>query len=280
MKTKNDNPVLDGVLRDNANTVKRKSISKRTRFEVFKRDSFKCQYCGAAAPEVILQIDHIDPVAHGGNQTDIVNLITSCISCNSGKSDKRLSDNTAMNKRKAQLDDLQERREQLEMMSEWQLGLLDLSSLEVQQCSELWSQVTGGCYLTDKGTEILRGYLSKFGQLEVMEAMRKASRYLRTQDGKVTLESVCDAFDKVGGICFLSRRVKSDPELPEIYRLRSMITSRIPTIHASDFMISVQKLRAYGYTVAELRSKFEPIYKWWEFRNAVEAMLSDEDTDG
>ena len=31
--------------------TKRKTISKKTRFEVFKRDSFKCQYCGASAPE-------------------------------------------------------------------------------------------------------------------------------------------------------------------------------------------------------------------------------------
>lgn len=32
--------------------MKRKAISKRVRFEVFKRDSFKCQYCGKCAPDV------------------------------------------------------------------------------------------------------------------------------------------------------------------------------------------------------------------------------------
>lgn len=37
----------------------RKPISKTLRFEVFKRDSFKCQYCGAEAPNVLLHIDHI-----------------------------------------------------------------------------------------------------------------------------------------------------------------------------------------------------------------------------
>ena len=56
-------------------TNKRKSISKKNRFEVFKRDSFTCQYCGASAPDVLLEVDHIKPVASGGTN-DILNLIT------------------------------------------------------------------------------------------------------------------------------------------------------------------------------------------------------------
>lgn len=34
---------------------KRKSISKKLRFEVFKRDGFTCQYCGRMAPDVVLE---------------------------------------------------------------------------------------------------------------------------------------------------------------------------------------------------------------------------------
>lgn len=48
----------------------REAISKKLRFEVFKRDSFTCQYCGGKAPEIILQCDHIKPVVEGG-LTDI-----------------------------------------------------------------------------------------------------------------------------------------------------------------------------------------------------------------
>ena len=70
---------------------KRKSIPKSVRFEVFKRDSFKCQYCGASAPDVILEVDHIVPVAEGG-KNDMMNLITSCRDCNRGKGKKRLTD--------------------------------------------------------------------------------------------------------------------------------------------------------------------------------------------
>lgn len=62
----------------------RKALSKKTRFEVFKRDGFTCQYCGATPPKVILHVDHVVAVAEGGeNDTD--NLVTSCESCNLGK---------------------------------------------------------------------------------------------------------------------------------------------------------------------------------------------------
>lgn len=57
--------------------TKRKGLSKRTRFNVFKRDGFTCQYCGAHPPKVVLHVDHITPVVEGGGN-DIDNLVTSC----------------------------------------------------------------------------------------------------------------------------------------------------------------------------------------------------------
>lgn len=64
---------------------KRKAVSKRLRFEVFKRDEFTCRYCGRKPPAVILNVDHIVPVVEGGGD-EISNLATSCFDCNSGKS--------------------------------------------------------------------------------------------------------------------------------------------------------------------------------------------------
>lgn len=67
----------------------RQSTGKRTRFEVFDRDHFTCQYCGAQPPAVVLVIDHITAVASGGgNSPD--NLITACEPCNQGKATRTL----------------------------------------------------------------------------------------------------------------------------------------------------------------------------------------------
>lgn len=70
---------------------KRKPISKRVRFDVFKRDGFECQYCGAHPPKVILHVDHITPVAEGGDN-DPDNLVTACDACNMGKGARLLVD--------------------------------------------------------------------------------------------------------------------------------------------------------------------------------------------
>lgn len=65
------------------------SVSKRLRFEIFKRDGFACRYCGSHPPDVLLEVDHIHPLAAGGG-SDEMNLVTSCVDCNRGKSDKLL----------------------------------------------------------------------------------------------------------------------------------------------------------------------------------------------
>lgn len=58
--------------------------AKKKRFFILQRDSFACQYCGAKAPDAKLEIDHILPIARGGDSsTD--NLITACKECNIGK---------------------------------------------------------------------------------------------------------------------------------------------------------------------------------------------------
>lgn len=64
--------------------AKRIGLSKKARFEVFKRDGFQCAYCGAHPPSVVLHVDHIKPVAAGGKNSED-NLITACQACNQGK---------------------------------------------------------------------------------------------------------------------------------------------------------------------------------------------------
>lgn len=70
---------------DQPNGETRRPISKRLRYEILRRDDFTCRYCGAKAPDVSLTIDHVLPVALGGND-EPANLVTACSECNAGKS--------------------------------------------------------------------------------------------------------------------------------------------------------------------------------------------------
>ena len=180
--------------------AKRQNIPKSVRFEVFKRDKFTCQYCGASAPDVILQIDHIKPVSKGGTN-DIMNLVTSCRDCNSGKSNRELSDDSAIKIQKQRLDDMQEHREQLEMMIKWRDELLDGLEKLVDAVDNVFCKQTKWG-ISEYGRVIIRKLIKKFGFSEVYAASNIAidRYYTGTED------SWHNAFDKIGGICYNRRK--------------------------------------------------------------------------
>lgn len=62
----------------------RKGISLKLRYEIFKRDDFKCVLCGATAKDDELVVDHVKPVVQGGTNTQ-ENLRVLCRACNHGK---------------------------------------------------------------------------------------------------------------------------------------------------------------------------------------------------
>lgn len=88
----------------------REPVSKKVRFDVFKRDLFACQYCGQTPPAVVLEVDHVVPVA-GGGLSDIDNLLTACFDCNRGKGAASLSVTPETLEQKRVL--IEERRAQL-----------------------------------------------------------------------------------------------------------------------------------------------------------------------
>jgi 5-methylcytosine-specific restriction endonuclease McrA len=63
----------------------------KLRFAILQKYNFTCQYCGAKAPDVKLEIDHIIPKAKGGDNK-IDNYIVACKECNIGKSDSILNE--------------------------------------------------------------------------------------------------------------------------------------------------------------------------------------------
>ena len=74
-----------------------RSKSLRLRFEIFKRDEFKCIYCGRSSKDnTVLVIDHKIPLSRGGDDS-YMNLVTSCWECNSGKGDVAIDTNTILN---------------------------------------------------------------------------------------------------------------------------------------------------------------------------------------
>ncbi len=258
--------------------AKRKAIPKSLRFEVFKRDSFTCQYCGRKAPDILLQIDHIRPVSKGGTN-DLLNLITSCEDCNSGKSNKELGDNTVIQKQRDQLEALQERKEQLEMMFKWQKSLLELDDKIVDQLSDYWSQLVVGYSLNETGRISLKKLSRKYKLDEIMVSMKiAAEQYLELKDGKYTQESVETAWKKISGICHNRRLEKENPDLSRLYYIRGIMRKRFN--YVNDYVAINLLTEAYdlGANVESLEQHAKIVKNWTMWKSEIEDFIDTQNT--
>ena len=59
-------------------------LSGSLRYEVLKRAGFRCELCGISADERAIEVDHILPRKHGG-EDDLTNLQALCFKCNANK---------------------------------------------------------------------------------------------------------------------------------------------------------------------------------------------------
>ena len=258
----------------------RKVISKRIRFEIFKRDSFKCQYCGACAPEVLLQIDHIEPVSKGGSN-DASNLITACAACNAGKTNKKLDDKTVLGKQRAQIEELQERHEQLEMLMRWKKGIKDLKQDALDNLCSYWEELAPGFVVTPDGKRNLTKWLRKFSLEELIHGMDIASeQYLKfEEDGAVTDESWDEAFSKIPGICRVNRESQDDPEIKELYYIRGIARNTCRYYFDSRKALDLLKIaRSWEVPLSELRDIALQARSWTKFENGIHKAIEHQET--
>lgn len=254
---------------------KRKGISKKLRFEVFKRDSFTCQYCGRKAPDVLLVADHIEPVSEGGT-ADLLNLVTACRDCNAGKSNRRLSDSTALDKRRQQLEELQERKEQIEMMFCWQKELLDLDDQVANQLSDYWSDQAPAYSLNEKGLAGLKRLRRKYEIDEIMTAMKiAAEQYLEYEEGAPTKESVEVAWAKVGGICRVRRLARDRPYMGRLFYIRGILRNSLSYVNEHLALQLLQEAVEAGASIEALEHDSKSVRSWTEWREGIEAFIAE-----
>lgn len=157
----------------------RKGISKRVRFEVFKRDGFTCQYCGAHPPAVVLQADHIHPVAEGGSN-DIDNLITSCDTCNQGKGARLLSQVPESLAEKG--EEIREREDQIKgytsILRERAARIED----ETWQVAEILSPGCSESGFDRRNLQSIKQFLERMPSWIVIEAAEMAYNRIRYSD--------------------------------------------------------------------------------------------------
>ena len=139
------------------------SVSKKLRFEVFKRDGFQCQYCGKQPPEAVLEVDHIIPKSKNGGD-GIENLITSCFDCNRGKGAEDLA--VAPQGTQNRIDLLKEKERQIRALHEYQEDIRERIHEDLLYLSDVWERLSENGY----------GF-SNYIALRVKNLLRHFSRY-------------------------------------------------------------------------------------------------------
>lgn len=246
------------AIRGRGMAAKRKTISKMVRFEVFKRDGFTCQYCGKAAPDVVLHVDHISPVAKGGGN-EILNLITSCACCNGGKGARELDDNSILARQRQQLVELSEKREQLELMVAWRTALLDMGDVETDAACDLFERLLSDeSAITEDGRKTVRRLVRKHGLRAVMDAMETS--VARYETGPM-------AFSKIETICnynSIPKEVQDQKYIFGILRNRldlsdpAEATEIIESIKSVTTLVGADEVRKFAKAV-------KTDQEWWMF---------------
>nr|DAF69007.1 MAG TPA: HNHc [Caudoviricetes sp.] len=244
---------------------KREPLSKKIRFEVFKRDQFKCQYCGASAPDVVLHVDHINPVNNGGDN-DILNLITSCQPCNSGKKHRLLDDNSVIEKQRRMLEELDERRSQLQMMLDWRDELKNFDN-EILENIKTRIEERICAKVNDYGISTIKNWLSKFELVEILQAIDDL-RDVYTTDGELDHSAMFLAIPKVA---FFNR--KSDSE-KEIRYIRGILKNRISYVDERKSLDWMMQAVECGITTDELKQVALDVKNWTQFRESMEILIN------
>lgn len=247
--------------------TERVPVSKKARFEVFKRDSFKCQYCGRSAPEIVLELDHIKPVAKGGSN-EIMNLVTSCFDCNRGKSDRALSDSSVVSKQRAQLEELQERREQLEMMLEWRESLLQMAPREVDIVVRAVAQkLPAGHPLAVEAIRAhAKQWLNTYTLADVLEAIDNAGEHAWNPYAFI---------EKIPRFAGTIKRGRQTPYLKDLYYVRAIVRGNCSYCDDKRAFSMLREAYEAGADTDRLKAIARGARNWSQWRDEMSDYVSE-----
>lgn len=184
-----------------------------------------------------------------------------------------------MSKTKDQLDELQVRHEQLEMMMEWQKGLRNLQTEVIDSLVNHWDELTYPYVTNDEERTELTKLSRKYTLLEIMNAMDISSeQYIKydAQKDEPTEDSVLNAFKKLAGILRNRKDFEKDPELSELYYIRGILKNRFSAYPVETFSMKLMdEARKKGVSIREMRELAKTQSTWTKFKDSVEELMSE-----
>ncbi|HYE90632.1 MAG TPA: hypothetical protein VEA38_06430, partial [Terriglobales bacterium] len=194
-----------------------------------------------------------------------------------GKGDRLLDDNAVLEKQRRQLEELQERREQIEMMLEWKQGLRELDEHTVQRVAEYINAAIKPAIVNEHGLATIRRMLHRYSVDDVTAATDiSAKQYLRLgDDGKPTGESISKVFDFIWRIARVRHEERDKPYLREIFYTRGIVRRRcgyFDESYALDLLLQAYEL---GAEMLLLKQMARECRNWSSWKNDMLELIDD-----
>ena len=205
-----------------------------------------------------------------------MNYVTAWVACNLGKGAIPLDDHSAVLKQRAQMEDAAARREQVEMMAQWQRELATLDAVGIDVAANLWGSLVPGSALTPVGRDIMARALRRLGPELVLDAIRTAIQTYakRGADGDWDHPSLGDALNKVAGICVNRQKQEKLPELPQLYYVRGILRNRFPDRwDNAEIMRLLQRAVRAGISVDVLQDQARDASTYWRWKNDLAEII-------
>jgi len=256
---------------------KRQALGAKTRFEVFKRDSFTCTYCGAKAPDVLLHVDHILPVAEGGTN-ELINLATSCQKCNAGKGARKLDDNSVVASQKVQLEILQERHQQVKMMIEWASSFKKEEDIEVEEYEDYVTQMLSDddnqFSFNDTFKREMKNLLKKYDIIKAIDAFHIALDKFDPDDYPKRISYAGDVLGFIPKA--LHFKYGTSEEEKKLYYIRGILNNRLHYINRNYCLSLLKEAYALGLELDDMENLAKTARNWTTFKETMVSMIQEQ----
>lgn len=238
------------------------AISKKTRFKIFERDNFTCQYCGKKPPECVLEADHMVSKKDGGGDEEM-NLITSCFACNRGKSAKSVDiEKKKKVSFKKELEALEEKKVQLEAYYDFLKKKSKAKKDELQVFQKAWEEASKNNSLTDIGLTKIKKLLRTYTAEEIFEAIEITWEKSWDDDNNGQFRYMC-------GVLKNKKLAEENPKEAErrkkAYSLRLFISNKLGYINDGVFWKWVND----GMLMDNIEEATEASENWTELKEYI-----------
>lgn len=180
-----------------------------------------------------------------------------------------LSDNSVMEKRKKQLDILQEKREQLELMIEWQNELLDFDNAVASSIAQVWTKFVGTT-INEHGLAKISLLLKKYSYEDLINAIQIACRqYLGKKDSN-------EIFNSLGGILYNKKLEEKDPVAASKKHIKNILQRNLGYFNFKTGMSLIDSAIEYGASIDSLLNFSKEVRTWTQFKSGIHRFIENQ----